>query len=371
MRVVAAFWFAALTPGLLALDLRVEPTENALRTALTRVASAGGGKITFGASNAVVDVKDRIELRGNGVVLDGETRNITFRYTGPDDCSQKEGQDPLIEIHGDRNVIRNFTLERFPDGIHVLSGRDNLIENIRFPKVCEDAITNNGRGFQAFGTVIRNCYFQNSEDKAVMINNGGSVTVESCEFVNCTQPVRAGGRSGRHIVRKCVFKGRSTGPRFNGGADGMFVRFENNIVEGATYGLRVYGNAEAIILNNRIRPRPGTGYGIYIYENARARLSGNDVEGAAQGGVVVQGNAQADLGGGRVQIGGTSEPSNGSNRLVANEPADLINETPARISAKNNIWDHSTASEVLAADVRGAADVGPVGQIKRTRVRRD
>ena len=126
-----------------ALDLRIDGTEAALRSALERVAAAGGGTITFHVSGAVIGVQDRIYFHGSNLVLDGENRKIIFRYTGPDDCSQKEGQDSFIEIHGNANVIRNFTLERFPEGIHVQSGYDNVIEKLRFPKVCEDAVTNN------------------------------------------------------------------------------------------------------------------------------------------------------------------------------------------------------------------------------------
>jgi hypothetical protein len=339
--------------------MRIEATEAALRSALERVAAAGGGTITFQVANAAIGIQDRILFRGSGVVVDGENRNITFRYTGPDDCSQTEGQDPFIEIYGDRNVIRNFTLERFPDGIHVQQGYDNLIENIRFPKVCEDAVTNNGRGLEAFRTVIRGSYFADSEDKAVMINEGGSVTVENCEFVNTAQPVRAGGRSGRHVVRNNKFRGTSTGPRFNGGADGMVVVFENNVVEDATYALRIYGRVNAIVRNNRFRPRASGGYGVYIYENAVVKLSGNEVRGASHGGVLVQGNARVDLGGGRLVVCGDPEPSAGGNTLKGNEPADLINETASRIAAKFNSWDHEAPSDVLSLDIRGAAEVEP------------
>jgi len=356
------FMFAACAlaaPGPGTLDLRIDGSEAALRDALAKVAAAGGGRITFNVSNAAIEIEDRIYFHGNGLLLDGEDRNITFRYAGPDDCSQKERQDHFIEIHGDRNVIRNFTLERFPDGIHVQKGYDNLIENLRFPKVCEDAVTNNGRGFEAFRTVIRNCYFEDSEDKAVMINNGGSVTVENCQFVDCMQPVRAGGKSGRYAVRKCVFKGRSTGPRFSGGSDGMVVEFEHNVVEEAAYGIRVYGSVQAVIRNNRFRPAPERGYGIYIFENARARLESNDIQGAARGGVLVQGSAQVDLGGGTVVICGDSEPSAGLNVLKGNQPASLVNETERVIKAKYNFWDHQTAAEVLSLDVRGAAEVEP------------
>lgn len=345
-----------------ALDLRIDGTEAALRDALAKVAAAGAGTITFNVSNTVIEISDRIYFYGNDMVLDGEDRNITFQYTGPDDCSQKEGQDPFIEIHGDRNVIRNFTLDRFPDGIHVQRGYDNIIENLRFPKVCEDAVTNNGRGFEAFSTIIRNSYFEDSEDKAIMINDGGSVTIENCEFVNCTQPVRAGGKSGRYVVRRCVFRGRSTGPRFSGGADGIVVDFEDNVVEDASYGIRVYGSVLAILRNNRFRPRPGSGYGVYVYENARARLEGNDIQGASRGGVLVQDAAQVDLGGGKIVICGNSEPSVGGNVLTGNLPADLVNETGTVIKAKYNFWDHQTPAEVLSLDVRGPAEAEPLGQ---------
>jgi hypothetical protein len=360
MRLLCVLWLWTLSA--FALDLRIDGTEAALRAALAKVAAAGGGRITFNVSNAVIGIEDRIYFHGNDMILDGEDRNITFRYTGPDACDQTEGQDSFIEIHGDRNVIRNFTLDSFPDGIHIQSGYDNVVENVRFPKVCEDAITNNGRGFEAFRTVIRNCYFENSEDKAVMINNGGSLTVESCEFVDCMQPVRAGGQCGRYTIRKCRFRGRSSGPRFSGGAGGMVVEFEDNVVEEASYGIRLYGNVLAILRNNRFRPRTGSGYGIYVYENARARLEGNDVQGAARGGVVVQGAAQADLGGGKIIICGDGTPSAGRNILRGNQPADLVNETQTPVRAKFNFWDHASAAEVLSLDVRGLAEVEPLAR---------
>jgi hypothetical protein len=168
------------SPGL---TLQIECMESALRTALDSVAVTGGGTITFLCEGDTVDIEDRIYFYGSHLILNGGDSGQVVQYTGPDDCSQTEGQDHFIEIHGDSNVIRNLTLLRFPDGLHVQSGHDNLIENLRFPTVCEDAITNNGRGYEAFRTIIRGCYFENSEDKAVMINKGGSVTVEDCEFV--------------------------------------------------------------------------------------------------------------------------------------------------------------------------------------------
>jgi hypothetical protein len=199
-----------------------------------------------------------------------------------------------------------------------------------------------------------------------MINRGGSVTVENSEFVDCMQPVRAGGSSGRYVVRKCVFRGRSTGPRFNAGAEGLVIDFEDNVVEDATFGLRLYGSVQAVVSNNRFRPGSG-GIGIYVYENARARISGNEIQRAQKGGVVVQGGALVDLGGGRVVIAGASEPSAGGNTLRGNQPADVINESQSAIEAKHNYWDHGTVAGVVSADVRGAVNVEPLGAKKEPR----
>jgi hypothetical protein len=123
-------------------DLRIACNEAALRGALARVAAAGGGRVTLDCRNTTIDIADQIVFRGSNLTLDGEDRRITFRYAGPDPCDQTEGLDRFLEIYGDRNVIRNLSLERFPEGIHFQSGDGNVAENLRFPIVCEDAITN-------------------------------------------------------------------------------------------------------------------------------------------------------------------------------------------------------------------------------------
>jgi len=340
------------------INLRIDCNEADLRAALDSVAAVGGGMITFNCKNDTIDIEDRIYFYGNNLILDGEDRNLTIRYTGPDDCSQKEGQDHFIEIHGDSNVIKNFTLLRFPDGLHVTNGYDNIIENLRFPIVCEDAVTNNGRGLEAFRTIIRGCYFENSEDKAVMINNGGSVTVENCEFVDCAQPVRAGGRSGNYMVRDCSFRGRSTGTRFSGGKDGMTVIFENNTVHDSHYGMRVYGYVQLIIRNNIFR---SNSFGVYAYDSAMVRLEYNDIQNAKEAGVLLRGTVQADLGGGCVIINRDSTSSKGFNILKGNHGKDLVNQTGDTVKAENNIWDHSIPADVLSNDVNGLIDIKPLG----------
>jgi hypothetical protein len=341
------------------LHLQIECTESALRSALDSISNQGGGKITFKSEHDTVDISDRIYFYGNNLVLDGSQQEIVLRYTGPDDCSQTEGLDHFIEIHGNNNKISNFTLLGFPDGIHIQSGNENVVENIKFPYICEDAVTNNGRGYEAFGTVIQNCYFEGSEDKAVMINNGGSVVIKDCEFVNCAQPVRAGGKYGEYVIKDCTFKGTSTGPRFSGGRDGLIVFFEKNKIEDAKYGIRIYGSVQAMIRDNTCR---SVQYGVYAYEKAKIRMEKNDVQGSQRIGVLLEDSVRADLGGGLVAIKGDTTASKGMNILKDNKIKDLVNNTPFMVKAENNIWDHELLTEILTEDVYGPVDIEPLYQ---------
>lgn len=334
--------------------IQIECEETALRMALDSVSSMKGGMITFTSQQDTIDISDRIYFYGNNLVLDGEERELVLRYTGPDDCSQKEGQDHFIEIHGDNNVVRNFTLLGFPDGMHIQRGNNNLVENLKFPYICEDAVTNNGRGFEAFKTIIRGCYFAEAEDKAVMINNGGSAVIESCEFVNCAQPVRAGGKCGEYVIKDCTFRGVSTGPRFSGGAEGMRIFFQKNTVEDAKYGIRVYGEVEALIQNNTIR---SVQYGLYAYQKAKIRMENNIIQGSTGIGILLEDSVQADLGGGLVPLCGDTVSSAGMNVIKENKIKDLVNKTPFTVKAVNNSWDHQTRTDVLTEDVQGSVTI--------------
>jgi len=342
------------------IHLQIESTESALRSALDSISNKDGGKITFKSEQDTINISDRIYFYGNNLDLDGGQEEIIINYTGPDGCNQTEGQDHFIEIHGDNNKIINFTLLGFPDGIHIQSGTDNVVENIKFPYICEDAVTNSGRGYEAFQTVIRNCYFESSEDKAVMINNGGSVLVEDCEFVNCAQPVRAGGKRGTHTVRNCVFNGTSSGPRFSGGAEGMLILFENNQVNDAKYGLRVYGSVQTIVTENYFENNSQNG--IYVYDKATVSLEKNNFLSSGNIGILLEDSVLVDLGGGEVSIDGKSITSGGENVLKGSKSKDLVNNSVFEAKAENNSWDHSTITEVIANDVWGDVDVDPLFQ---------
>lgn len=112
--------------------------------------------------------------------------NDRLKWTGEGDCSQNEGMEPIISVQGAGVSIRNAWIDESPDGIHV-SAANVVIENIVFPKVCEDAITANEG---ADHLVIRNCAFRGARDKAIQLNGGRNILIENCYFEDCTKPVR-------------------------------------------------------------------------------------------------------------------------------------------------------------------------------------
>jgi pectate lyase len=122
------------------------------------------------------------------VAQDG--RSVSFggfalKWTGEGDCSQNEGMEPIISVQGDGVTVRNAFVVESPDGIHV-SGKNVIIENVVFPKVCEDAITANG----ADNLIIRNCAFRGARDKVIQLNGGKNILIENCYFENSSKPVR-------------------------------------------------------------------------------------------------------------------------------------------------------------------------------------
>jgi pectate lyase len=118
---------------------------------------------------------------GRTVSFGGDALN----WKGEGDCSQNEDMEPIIEVQGDGVTVRNAFIVEAPDGVHV-TGKNVVLENLVFPKVCEDAITANG----ADNLIIRNCAFRGAKDKAIQLNAGRNIVVENCYFENCSKPVR-------------------------------------------------------------------------------------------------------------------------------------------------------------------------------------
>lgn len=127
---------------------------------------------------------DRIQYfaqNGRTVSFGGDA----LKWKGEGDCSQNEHMEPIISVQGDGVTIRNAFIVEAPDGIHV-SGKNVVIENVIFPKVCEDAITANG----ADNLIVRHCAFRGARDKVIQLNGGKNILVEDCYFEDCAKPVR-------------------------------------------------------------------------------------------------------------------------------------------------------------------------------------
>ncbi|MGH8049001.1 MAG: pectate lyase [Chthoniobacterales bacterium] len=140
---------------------------------------------------AVFDQKPKKTRKFNAIQYFAQNgRTVSFggdglKWTGEGDCSQNEGMEPILSVQGEGVTIRNAFMIETPDGIHV-SGKNVVIENVIFPKVCEDAITANG----ADNLIIRNCAFRGAKDKVIQLNGGTNILIENCYFENCSKPVR-------------------------------------------------------------------------------------------------------------------------------------------------------------------------------------
>jgi pectate lyase len=140
---------------------------------------------------SVFDQKPKKTRKFNAIQYFAQNgRTVSFggdalKWTGEGDCSQNEHMEPVISVQGEGVTVRNAMVVEAPDGIHV-SGKNAVIENVIFPKVCEDAITANG----ADNLIIRNCAFRGAKDKAIQLNAGKNIVIEDCYFEDCVKPVR-------------------------------------------------------------------------------------------------------------------------------------------------------------------------------------
>ncbi len=365
-----------------------EATQAAFDTALNAIESGGGGRMLFDFNNVTVHMNwdhlpsEKRDFHGNNLIIDGQDKNVQFYYNGIHPCDQTEN-GPALRLHGDDNIIRNIAWDRFPDGISLRGGHRNLAENITTDIVCEDAITFNGGGYYCTDCIIRDCSFQDSNDKTIMVNGGGTTSrmvIKGCYSFNGNQPIRMTG-SGLLVVRHCEFVGeRNNGPRF-GGNDNLVI-FEHNYSHETKSGIRLTDSVSAIVRNNTMQNCRDYGFRIY-YDTANcwARIENNIIRENNIFGIFlasVGAMAQIDLGGGSLDIhrhgwhtgpGTAVVPSRGGNILELNSPADpndpndydLYNLGSRTIMAENNFWDHDTVGGVMLYDVFGSADVNPLG----------
>ena len=333
------------------------------------VRHGGGGRILFGFSDDTIFVDHHRDFFGDNLIVDGEDKNVHFYYNGPNPCNQTEGLDALVRMHGNDNIFRNVDFDRFPEGVHLRGGQCCLIENVTVNVICEDAMTMNGGGFKVIDCIFRDCSYDWSGDKTLMINNGlGAMVISSCYFYNGNQPIRMTGR-GLMVVRNCEFAGPSNnGPRFGGNTN--LVIFENNYSHGTKSGLRLSDDVSVIIRNNKIENCTQYGIRTQSTKDVLARIENNMITDNQNGIFILDNNVQMDLGGGLLNIhrhglhsgpGTSPVPSIGCNTIMGNLPYDINNNSSDTVKAKYNFWDHNTISDVLEYDIRGNADVDPLG----------
>ena len=347
----------------------------------------GGGRILFDASIAdstisidwASETGGKRDWFGDNLIIDGQDRNIRFVYTGSQPCDQTENACAM-RIHGNDNVARNFTWDRFPDGLHMRGGQRNLIENVTVNTVCEDAMTFNGSGNKCIDCIARDCTYGASQDKTFMYGGGGSLSsavICGMHSTNGNQPIRMTG-GGRLVVRNSTFLGDgSSGPRFGG--ESNIVIFENNTSDGTRNGVRVSDKANVLIRNNTMKNC--TDYGIYGFNDGYyIRAENNTLLNNATANVFCEEQGQADFGGGSLDVFRDAEDwlpaaqypttdviaSIGRNDF-SRSGVDVINSMYDQVAgdvtmtAEDNFWDHTTVGDVVLYDVSGDVDVDPLG----------
>ena len=354
-------------------------TETALRSAIVQANAAGGGTITFTCRDTTINATLGLGDITDGVVIDGEDRNITLAYTGNFTGCQSGDNGvsgpPIGRMRGRGSVIRHLTFRNFLESLQI-SGPDNTVESSVFlAHTCSDDGLSTST-MQATGTVIRNNRLQGYRDKAYQMSYG-SGTIEGNTFIDSAQPIRGpyanmwnGAFIGTFVIRNNVMtttgnRELCTGPHIDGSYQ---LVIEGNTIE-CYRGLRLDGGTQAIVRNNTITGN--SRQGVLVAGSALVSLSGNVITGNGltpgsepAGGVVVQESGQADLGGGSLTINGQTMSSPGGNRLQGNGIVDLRNtRTGYTVKAEGNCWDHPTATAVATIDTLGAVDVDPVASV--------
>jgi len=125
-----------------------------------------------------------------------------------------------------------------------------------------------------------------------------------------------------------------------------------------------------IVRNNTIEDCSQYGIRTQSTDDIFASIENNMITDNQNGIFIIDNNVQMDLGGGLLNIhrhglhsgpGTSPVPSVGCNTIMGNLPYDINNNSSDTVKAKYNFWDHNTISDVLEYDIRGNADVDPLG----------
>jgi cysteine-rich repeat protein len=382
-------------------------TAEAFHAALASC-GAPSGAIAFDCSNTVIDIpaaaagKPR-DIQCDALTIDGAGRNVSFQLDplcwqtvldpsqcpggletdGTCFCPDVDSGEPFLLLRGDDNVVRDLTVRGFFEGIPV-RGRDNVIEDVRFERMCDDAFGSvaGGVGNVFRDLVVRDGCDKCSENEGLLAATDPDPRVpghfhailSDVDFEDCATPVRVTA-TGRLLLDGVRMAGGDDdefpcdGPRFSSSSasERVAIHIKDSLVDGCRRGIRFGNGADGVIADTRIA---GGGLrALRVAGNARVSVEGVTMEGnggdgsseTGFGGAAVLGQGRLDLGGDTLEIDGRSLSSPGENSLCFNvapdgSDRDLDNATATSVSAEQDWWC-SLASP--APQIVGPADFDP------------
>src|SRR2546428_1341108 len=270
-------------------------------------------------------------LRGHHITLDGDNR-VAFTSGGAARCQNCSGECPppqpaLFTLRGESNTVENFTMEYFPEGIHIRNGNNHTVRGVTSAGICEDAITidrRTGAGHPIAGCTLTGnttpgpghaCYRLDGSpglcgiDKAIQVN-GGAATISGNTIDTIGQPVSV--VAGAHVISDNHTLGDPTDRNV---CQAYTIQHEatvtatGNTIDHCKFGIRLVDNAAVEATGNTITNGyvsafqvKGSGTTPRLKgEGNRLRNNGFATESDCQrGGVVVRDNpnARVDFGGG-------------------------------------------------------------------------
>ena len=366
----------------------IDCTQAAFEAAL---AECGGDAktIVFGCTDQTITISntgnwEARKISCDGLTIDGSGRNIVFDLDPPcfgdsadvavaSECGDGES-DGFLRLLGDGNTVRDLTLRYFQEGIKT-KGDGNSVESVTFVRHCAAAMSNDEAGSgnlfkdvtvsDGCATCVR--FYGDKAGRTVTDPEDAyyNAVLDGAVLVGCQRPllVKDGGR---FLIRNSEMKvsdESSTftckGPIFTTiEPDYTTVVYMNDTsVSDCSQGVKVSGagTTEAVFVRNTITDC--TRRGILVKGTARLSLRQTTVRNNGEvgatdsdggiGGVVVEGTASADLGGGTLlDLDGQTVSSPGGNVICGNlggdgEPNDV----------ENGLDDSSTSLAAIQTDI--------------------
>jgi len=270
---------------------------------IDNVATGGACTVNMALTTATSGclANDGICITGHHITVDGQNK-VTFNYSGTgaccsDQCPPGGVQPALFTIKQSSlagtaapasDTISGFTMQYFPDGVHVRHGNSHAVRGITNMAICDDAITIDstaGTGIDISGNTLvgtqaavapHMCFKGGSAvtptppapttgptpcglDKAIQINGGGS-TIQNNRIDTITHPLLI--NAGSHTVQNnttvgntinqniCEAYAVSSSPA--AAANPAIGTFVNNFISYCKFGIVAHGTGSLEANNNTI-----------------------------------------------------------------------------------------------------------------------